>query len=126
MLDLILTLPLPPSANRAWRNVGGRTLLSREGRAYRLAVAEAVTRDGHAGLISPTDRLDVHITLLPPDRRRRDLDNCRKLLLDALTKAGVWPDDSQIDRDSADRGEQVTGGAVVVRITASAQQKAAA
>jgi crossover junction endodeoxyribonuclease RusA len=33
----------------------------------------------------------------PPDRRRRDLDNIQKPVLDALQHAGVYEDDSQID-----------------------------
>ncbi len=37
------------------------------------------------------------ILVYPPDRRARDLDNLGKALLDALTKAGVYGDDSQID-----------------------------
>ena len=34
---------------------------------------------------------------VPPDRRRRDLDNLYKCLFDALGHAGVYEDDSQID-----------------------------
>ncbi|NBW20709.1 MAG: RusA family crossover junction endodeoxyribonuclease [Caulobacteraceae bacterium] len=39
----------------------------------------------------------VVIEAFPPDRRKRDLDNILKSLLDALTHAGVWEDDSQIE-----------------------------
>jgi crossover junction endodeoxyribonuclease RusA len=31
-----------------------------------------------------------------PDKRRRDLDNILKALLDGLTHSGVWGDDSQV------------------------------
>lgn len=122
-LDLIIALPYPPSANRAWRNVSGRTLLSRDGRAYCKAVAEIVASERMGGLIRPADRLAFHMAVMPPDARRRDLDNVRKLLLDALTKAGFWPDDSQIDRDSAERGEIINGGAVIVRTTVMADRR---
>lgn len=113
-MELSLALPLPPSANRAWRHVGGRVLLSRAAREYRRTVAEAVARERLAGLLRPSDRLAVHLVLLPPDKRRRDIDNVRKQALDALTHAGLWADDSQIDRDSTERGELTAGGGLLV------------
>ena len=39
----------------------------------------------------------VEIEAHMPDKRRRDLDNLLKGLFDALTHAGVWMDDSQVD-----------------------------
>jgi crossover junction endodeoxyribonuclease RusA len=59
----------------------------------------------------------VHVTAHPPDRRRRDLDNAMKALLDALGHGGVYEDDGQIDRLEIERGTVVPGGKVVVRIT---------
>lgn len=35
------------------------------------------------------------------DRRRRDADNCMKLVMDAATKAHVWHDDSQVTAQAA-------------------------
>ena len=63
------------------------------------------------------DRLSVEITLYPPDRRKRDLDNYLKGTLDALTHAGLWEDDSQIDTLSIQRGLVVKNGYVDVSIT---------
>lgn len=40
--------------------------------------------------------LSVSLQLVPPDRRKRDIDNYNKALLDALTHSGLWSDDSQI------------------------------
>ena len=42
-------------------------------------------------------RLRVEIEAFPPDKRRRDLDNIFKVLLDSLQHAEVYVDDSQID-----------------------------
>ena len=42
-------------------------------------------------------RLRVQLDCYPGDMRKRDLDNLPKSLLDALTYAGVWIDDEQID-----------------------------
>jgi len=41
-----LVLPWPPSANRYWRHVGPRVLISREGRIYRRNVANCVAGQG--------------------------------------------------------------------------------
>ncbi len=59
----------------------------------------------------------VAVTLHAPDNRRRDLDNFGgKALLDALTHAGVWLDDSQVRRLSMEWGENVRSGKAVVQI----------
>ena len=63
-----------------------------------------------------TGRLRVELLLYPPDRRRRDIDNYAKSLLDSLTKAGVWEDDSQIDELTIKRCEIIKGGYVDVSI----------
>lgn len=50
--------------------------------------------------------------------RRRDLDNFGgKALLDALTHAGVWLDDSQVRSLSMRWGANTHGGLAVVEIT---------
>jgi len=106
------TLPWPPSMNHYWRNVAGRTLISREGRQYRQKVV--VHRPP---FMKPIDgRVKVCITANPPDRRRRDLDNMLKPLLDALTHAQVWWDDSQIDDLHIVRGLPVAGGQITLEV----------
>jgi crossover junction endodeoxyribonuclease RusA len=52
----------------------------------------------------------------PPDRRRRDLDNIQKPVLDALEHAGVYEDDSQIDLLVTCRREVVPGGRILVMV----------
>lgn len=108
-----LTLPWPPSVNHYYRWVGSRMLISYEGRCYREAVVRLLR-----GLSRPPllDRLQVDIQAFPPDRRRRDLDNAQKALLDAIQHAGVYADDSQIDRLQICRGDPVVGGRMVVMI----------
>lgn len=93
-----LGLPYPPSVNRIWRSLAikgqTRVLVSREGREYR----EAVRRSLLPGYKPMHGRLAVQLVAIPPDRRRRDIDNLAKALLDALTHVGIWADDSQVDR----------------------------
>ena len=104
-----LTLPWPPSTNTIWRSLrsgpmAGRVLLSKAGREYRKAVHAAVTAQiGARGAISGPVRVDI--LLHPPTRHRLDLDNRIKAVLDALTHAAVWADDSQVDVLIVSRGE---------------------
>lgn len=115
-----VTLPWPPSTNRIWRNVSvagkPRTLLSQEGRVYRKAAADACMLNRLVNL-QLAGRLVVELFACPPDRRARDLDNILKATLDALTHAGVWNDDSQIDLLTVQRGQVVKGGGVLVTIS---------
>lgn len=86
-------------------------MISEAGREYRdrvLAICQG-TR-GLAGSVS------ISMVLYPPDKRRRDLDNYRKALWDALTHAGIWADDSQVEHDEAWKGAVVKGGAIMVQI----------
>ena len=117
MTDAInITLPWPPSVNRIWRSVGGRVLLSADGRAYRHAVAVAVVEQHGSG--DPlTGRLSMTIRAYPPDRRRRDLDNVLKAILDSLEHAGsVYENDAQIDHLSIRRMNVAKPGRVEVSI----------
>jgi crossover junction endodeoxyribonuclease RusA len=110
-----LELPYPPSVNHYWRRVGARTLISRGGRAFRQAVCSILAAHG----IRPLDgALVVEVAVHPPDRRRRDIDNLQKALLDALAHGGAYHDDSQISRLTVERQHVVPGGKVVVRVEA--------
>lgn len=42
-------------------------------------------------------RVAIVIYAMPPDRRRRDLDNIQKGMLDSIEASGLIDDDSQID-----------------------------
>lgn len=112
---LTVELPWPPSMNHYWRSVPGRgVLVSAEGRLYRQAVCAQVLIQRAAKKLA--GRLEVAIYAFPPDRRRRDLDNLLKSCLDALTHAGVWLDDQQIDVLSIRRGSASKGGCVTVEV----------
>jgi crossover junction endodeoxyribonuclease RusA len=81
-----LELPYPPSVNHYYRRVGPRTLISREGRRFREKVTALLAKAGVGPFNGP---LRVEIEIYPPDRRRRDLDNTQKSLLDALEHGGL-------------------------------------
>jgi crossover junction endodeoxyribonuclease RusA len=89
-----LTLPWPPSMNTYWRTFQGRMIISAKGRDYRKAVIEQVRLQGGAN--NYQGKVRVEIEAYRPDKRRRDLDNLLKAVLDGCTHAGVWEDDSNI------------------------------
>ena len=96
---LRLTLPWPPSVNHYWmRTRHGRPYISARGTVYRGAVILLCRAEMRQQQIERmTGRLRVEIIAHPPDRRKRDLDNVLKSLLDSLQHAGVYEDDTQID-----------------------------
>ena len=114
MSSISIELPYPPSINHYWRRVGNRTLISKEGRRFRKRVLAILSVRKHEPM---TGSLTVRIVAHPPDRRRRDLDNITKALLDALEHGGIYEDDSQIDRLSIERASVVPGGSVIIGIT---------
>lgn len=117
-----LKLPFPPSVNTYWRapNKGplkGRHLISKAGRKFRSEACAAII-DQLRRLPKPsTEPAAVEILLYPPDSRNRDIDNYNKALLDSLTHAGVWEDDSQVKRLLVEWGPVVKGGRVEIMIS---------
>lgn len=103
-----LTLPLPPSINCYWRKSPRGMYITKEGKTFRQRVAEIVTE--HNAIKFGDARLCVAMHVSMRDRRVADIDNRVKAALDALTHAGVYDDDSQIDELFVYRGEIVKGG----------------
>ena len=116
----MLTLPYPPSVNHYWRRVGPRTLISREGRTFRKNVCALLSPGNGNGPRKPPagGRIALAMDAFPPDRRRRDLDNIQKPVLDALEHAGVYEDDSQIDLLVTRRCEVTARGHVEIQLDA--------
>lgn len=98
--ELLLILPYCPSVNHYWLAKGKLRFLSQSAKKFRQEVSMLC---GIAMRNSPktfpfTGRLNVSINVWPPDARKRDVDNILKGCLDSLTHAGVYHDDSQIDK----------------------------
>lgn len=98
---IAVDLPWPPTVNTYWRHITihgrARTVLSEGGRRFRQAALRRLFEHDKHHLRLPGP-LSVSMRFYPPDRRKRDLDNLPKGVLDAMTHAGVWDDDSQIKR----------------------------
>jgi crossover junction endodeoxyribonuclease RusA len=112
-----LNIPWPPSANRIWRNVNGKTLKSAEYRQW-LSIAALSTRMQRPKPVAGRYRLTVIATR--PDNRRRDLDNLLKPVCDLLTTMGLIEDDhlaQEIRIGWSDEGP-VEGGCIVAQIEA--------
>jgi len=90
-----MTLPWPPSVNHYWKKCRDRFYIAKEGIYYRVEVAKLALP--YKGFFVKEDRIRVKIQAFPPDKRRRDLDNVLKSLLDSLQHADVYIDDNQID-----------------------------
>ena len=114
-LPATIELPYPPSVNHYYRRVGPRTLISREGRAFRRNVC-ALLRGNGPRKPPAGGRIALCMDAFPPDRRRRDLDNTMKATCDSLQHAGIYRDDSQIDLLIVRRRRPVKGGKAIVQI----------
>lgn len=84
-----MILPLPPSVNSMWRSFKGRTILSKQGRAYKKACAAILA--GQTPTARPV-RVQLSVYMA---RRGCDLDNRIKPTLDVLNGT-VFVDDSQV------------------------------
>ena len=117
MSDYKFMLPWPPSVNGGYRGVfRGRILLSKKGREYKVSAKRVIDSFGlsNKGL---EGRLSVKLTLEPPDKRRRDIDNYTKAVFDAITESGFWGDDEQVDRLVIEKAPKRKGGNVIVEVT---------
>ena len=110
-------LPFPPSSNNYRVPVRGRLILSAKAREYYVAAAVALQQQGFRKWDGTPERVEVTIEIQAPDRRRRDIENFVKPAIDAVVKAGLIDDDSQIDDLRIIRGPQYAGGRVWVTVT---------
>lgn len=94
--EITFQLPYPPSINHYYKkNKFGGLYVGKKGRDYRELVAgiiKQLTR-GKTKIIGSTK---IEIDLYPPDKRKRDIDNVLKCLLDALQDSGIIQNDNQI------------------------------
>lgn len=110
-----MELPWPPSINHYFRrSPHGGCYISAEGKTYTQIVAALIRRDRIKSIDGP---VAFKCRLHPPNKRRRDLDNSLKVLIDAIAKAGVLGDDYQIKHIEATMLEPVDGGHATVEIT---------
>lgn len=113
-------LPFPPTVNNYYVKTQRGVFISQKGRKFRDQTAESIHMQLGAAELPANTKLLVEVILYPPDKRKRDLDNYMKPLLDAITQTGLWEDDSLVDQLFIYRGEPLTSGRVFVRISEAA------
>lgn len=114
--NVYLSCGFPPSVNNYYVKTRRGIFISKQGRLFREQVEIASLEQGVLNLVIDY-RITVDVILYMPDRRVRDLDNYMKGLLDAITHAKIWVDDSLIDTLNIHRGIQMKAGKSELRIT---------
>jgi crossover junction endodeoxyribonuclease RusA len=118
-----LFLPFPPSINDYYGNQGHIKFVRAKGNQFRKDVRDAVFQQLGPNFPVIDWKMKIDIIEHMPDRRKRDLDNYLKALLDSLSPLpkhdwpGIWEDDSLIDQLTIKRGECVKEGVVIMTIT---------
>ena len=116
MEDIVLDIPWPPTANKIWRHARGQNYLSRPYKDF-LSLTYMVVRQQlprHHRRIETPVRLTID--LYPPNRVRYDIDNRIKPILDALTRAGVWQDDSLVIELHVSKRSTLKRGRAIIEI----------
>src|SRR6266478_8551690 len=100
---LQFNLSYPPSVNHYYIRGSNRTVLSSSARNYReliyYTLYQCIGKEGKWDGEPMHGDLMVEIIIYPPDKRKRDMDNIKKALFDALQYAGLYKDDYQICDD---------------------------
>jgi len=89
---LNVKLPFPPSVNNYTATYHGRKILSKRGRDYKMDCQIEILKQRPFPKLKGA--IGIKIKFVPPDNRRRDLDNLNKAVLDALKENNIIEDDN--------------------------------
>ncbi len=94
--EVFFIVPLiPPSVNHYVKHTRtGRHYVTAEAKTYKDAVAVIAKSKGKVF----GERWEVSIGIFLGANQRRDVDNCGKVVLDALQSSGLIESDSRVDR----------------------------
>jgi crossover junction endodeoxyribonuclease RusA len=108
-------MPWPPTVNNYYTVARNRKILSKRGRQYKKdAWLMILSGKRFARFDGP---VAVKIVASPPDKRKRDLDNLLKPILDVLQTASVIVDDSDVVDLSITRDKIVRSGKIEVTVS---------
>lgn len=127
-MEITLTLPYPPSVNN-YKKLG-RLVKTKSGKTYQQRLNSEETKTFYYQVYmlskmqvpsewgkfasSGTISYDLRVTVSPPDKKRRDIDNILKVLLDSLVRAHIINDDSQIHRLYVEKLDTMDGQVTVI------------
>lgn len=109
-----IEVPWPPSANNNWRIARGRMVLTPSTINYK----KHVSQQAYTWPRVTFDReIDINILAYPPiGKRKMDIDNILKVLLDSLQGTHLFDDDNKINKITIERKESVRGGKLEINL----------
>jgi len=110
---LKVELPYPPSVNGMFSSIGRRRVKSKRYKEWIDDATMAVLSQRKGKRI--TGRIAVSISSVKPDKRKRDVDNIIKPILDLLTSTQTILDDSQVIKVSSEWAASGAPCTVIVR-----------
>lgn len=131
-MKLTLDLPWPPSVNHYKR--GGSVVRTKSGQLYQQRVNTNETKQFYFDVyiiaknainsgenlwkksLLDNEYFAIKIYASPPDKKKRDIDNILKVLLDSLVRASVIEDDSFIRKLYVEKIAPEKGGKVRVEL----------
>lgn len=130
MKRLEMELPWPPSINHYKKS--GRMVKTSTGKIYQqridtketklfydesmIAISSKRASNGFISFQDSTISLTVTIDLYPPNKRRIDIDNRIKVLVDSLVRSNLILDDYLIDKLIVTRMDVCKGGKAIVTV----------
>ena len=98
-------IPFPPSTNRLWRNIRGRTILAPEYKDWKKRATDALLIEQGLGNSPVLGTHQVNVYLSDRFAARRDADNRLKAILDIAGKCRLVVDDKLCRKASIEWAE---------------------
>lgn len=112
---LAFELPFPPSTNAIWRTAGGRVHRSASYQEWQIAAGYQLSQQIRSQKVPGP--IGIELRFVKPSKRRMDLDNRIKPVLDLLVAHQVIDDDCLVQNISAQWAQD--GAPVQVLVTAT-------
>ena len=109
----ILLLPYPPSVNSLWRHAGKRTYRTAKYMSWVEEAGKHIAKQDTPETIAHPVKIELAIGR--PDKRRRDIDNLIKSVLDILCHHQILEDDHWVHHLDVYWSEEVVGCQVIIK-----------